>query len=401
MRLVVVGSGIVGAACADAAAALGAEVIVVDAALPGQATAAGAGIICPWTARMDDPARYSLACAAARRYPDLVTRLAEAGDGDVSYRQVGALYLADGERLEQARDELLARRAGAPEIGEVQVLGQAQARALFPPLGDGRAAVLIGGAARVDGRLLTRALIRSAGRNGAEFRRGQARLVVRTGTPRRSGRVQAGGVQVAGVVVAGELVEADVVVAAAGAWTASFAEPAGVTIAVLPERGQIVHLSVRPADTSRWPVILPSGSGHYLLAFDDSRVVAGATREAGPGFDCRVTPGGLREVLERALEVAPGLASARYLETRAGLRPASQDGRPLLGGVAGVRGLVVATGLGASGLTLGPHAGAIAARVALGLDPGADLAPFDPTRPVPARAADEGDDSAARSLRGP
>jgi D-amino-acid dehydrogenase len=45
-----------------------------------------------------------------------------------------------------------------------------------------------------------------------------------------------------------------------------------------------------------------------------------------------------------------------------------------------VAGLFVATGLVAEGLTMGPYAGGIAARAALGLDPGVDLAPFDPLR---------------------
>jgi D-amino-acid dehydrogenase len=48
--------------------------------------------------------------------------------------------------------------------------------------------------------------------------------------------------------------------------------------------------------------------------------------------------------------------------------------------VPGLAGLFVATGLGAEGLTMGPYAGAVAARAALGLDPGLDLAPFDPLR---------------------
>ena len=48
--------------------------------------------------------------------------------------------------------------------------------------------------------------------------------------------------------------------------------------------------------------------------------------------------------------------------------------------VRGVDGLVVATGLGATGLTMGPLAGAVAARVALHLPPGVDLSPFDPLR---------------------
>jgi glycine/D-amino acid oxidase-like deaminating enzyme len=98
------------------------------------------------------------------------------------------------------------------------------------------------------------------------------------------------------------------------------------------------------------------------------------------GFDYRTTAAGLAEVLREALEVAPGLADATVAETRIGFRPMSPDQRPLLGPVPGTDGLVVATGLGASGLTMGPHAGAIAARVALGLPPGADLSPFDPLR---------------------
>jgi D-amino-acid dehydrogenase len=151
-------------------------------------------------------------------------------------------------------------------------------------------------------------------------------------------------------------------------------------VPVVPQRGQIVHIGLDGADTSRWPVVLPSATGHYLLAFDGSRVVAGATREVGSGYDVRVTPGGLAEVLNNALSVAPGLSQGTLLETRVGLRPVGPDIRPLLGPVRGVDGLVVATGLGATGLTMGPLAGAVAARAALGLPPEVDLGPFDPLR---------------------
>jgi D-amino-acid dehydrogenase len=370
MRLVVVGGGIVGAACAYAASGLGAHVTLIDAALPGQATAAGAGIICPWSAAVDDPYWYDFACAAAREYPLLIAGLADAGEADVSYRQVGALIVAgdaDHGDLERARERIVARRAAAPEIGDVQVLTSSQARRLFPPLRPGLAAVHIAGAARVDGRSLAAALTRAASRNGAVIRAGRARLA------RASGRVT-------GVIVDGELVEADAVVAAAGAWTTAFLGPAAVTVQVAPQRGQIVHIGLGSADTSRWPVILPSATGHYLLAFDGARVVAGATRETGSGFDVRVTPAGLAEVLAHALAVAPGLGPGTHLETRVGLRPVGPDVRPLLGPVDGVDGLVVATGLGASGLTMGPYAGAVAARSALGLPQDIDLGPFDPLR---------------------
>jgi D-amino-acid dehydrogenase len=379
MRVIVVGSGVVGASCAYTARCLGAEVLLTDAALPGQATAAGAGIVCPWSSSLaDDPVWYSFACAAARYYPRLVAELTDLGQTDLGYRQVGALVLAASpEQQEHIRRQFLARRDGAPEIGEVAALTGAEARALFPPLHSGHAAVLVGGACRVDGRLLAASMARAAAGKGAVITASRAELVCRDG-------------RAVGAMLKGVLVEADAVVAATGAWTTSFLEPAGVTVPVTPQRGQIVHLSVEPADTSRWPVVLPTATSHYLLAFGDSRVVAGATRETGTGFDYRVTPGGLSEVLEQALAVAPGLAAGTYLETRVGFRPMGPDGLPLLGPVPGVDGLVVATGLGPTGLTMGPHAGAIAARVALGEQPGIDLTPLNPLRTASASPAVSG-----------
>jgi D-amino-acid dehydrogenase len=142
LRLIVVGAGIVGASCAYAASSLGAEVVLVDAAKPGRATAAGAGIICPWSAQVADPAWRVLAYAAAREYPALTARLADLGETDVGYRQVGALALAEREEdREQIRQALLARRAAAPEIGDVAGLSGADAQRLFPPLRADAAAV--------------------------------------------------------------------------------------------------------------------------------------------------------------------------------------------------------------------------------------------------------------------
>jgi len=389
MRLIIVGAGITGAACAYTASALGAQVTLIDAERPGRATAAGAGIICPWTAAVDDPPWYDFARTAAREYPALIAALADQGEADVSYRRVGALLLTgtpdqpeqaqpeqaqpdqaqpdQPDAADAARQRLATRSAGAPEMGEVSLLDGAQAQELFPPLRPDATAVHIPGAARVDGRQLASALVRAAARHGATIRTGAATLGCRAG-------------RVTGVSVDGDLVEADAVVAAAGAWTAGFAAPAGVTVPVVPQRGQIVHIGLDGADTSRWPVVLPSATGHYRRAFAGSGGGAGATREAGSGYDVRVTPAGLAEVLANALSVAPGLSQGTLLETRVGLRPVGPDIRPLLGPVRGVDGLVVATGLGATGLTMGPLAGAVAARVALGLPPGVDLGPFDPIR---------------------
>ena len=90
-------------------------------------------------------------------------------------------------------------------------------------------------------------------------------------------------------------------------------------------------------------------------------------------------------MLGRALEVAPGLAGATVSEIRVGLRPASADGLPILGPVPGCANAWVATGMGPTGLTIGPFGGALIADLAMGLapDPAAriDLLAFAPDRP--------------------
>jgi D-amino-acid dehydrogenase len=243
------------------------------------------------------------------------------------------------------------------------MLSGAQAKALFPPLRGDSPAVHVAGGARVDGRLLRDALCRAAVRNGTTFVTGVAALVD------------------GGVEVDGRRIDADSVVVAAGAWCRELLDPIGVPLDVTPQRGQITHLRLSDVDTGDWPVVLPEGS-HYLLAFSDHRVVVGATRETGSGFDYRVTAGGLAVVLEQALAVAPGLAGASVLEARIGFRPVGPDALPLLGTVPDRPGLVVVTGLGPTGLTLGPYAGRLAAALALGAAPEFDVAPLDPFRTI-------------------
>ncbi|MET7461021.1 FAD-dependent oxidoreductase [Nonomuraea sp. NPDC005501] len=171
MRVVVIGSGIVGASAGYHLSRRGADVIVVDAALEGQATAAGAGIVCPWVDHPGDDAWYALAREGARHYPELVEALGE----DIGYERVGALLVAeDPAELEPVRALLERRRAGAPEMGEVTVVPDPSR--LFPPLAAGLSALHVPGAARVDGRAVRDALLRAAVRQGAEVRTGTATL---------------------------------------------------------------------------------------------------------------------------------------------------------------------------------------------------------------------------------
>jgi D-amino-acid dehydrogenase len=367
MHVVVVGAGILGASAAFHLARAGAQVTIVDAAHEGRATAAGAGIVCPWVSGTQDQAFYRLYVEGARYYTRLVPALGELGETDLGYRRVGAMVAsADADEL-AALDTLLGRRrAEAPEMGATTLLAPREARALFPPLRDDLAALHVANGARVDGRRMAAALLRGAQSLGARMIEGHAELL-------------ADGDRVTGVRLRGTDVVADCVVVTAGAWAPALLSPVGVALPIEPQRGQIVHLRLPGQDTHAWPVVLPRGS-HYLLAFDDARVVVGATRESGVGFDYRVTAAGQAEVLAQALQIAPGLATATIIETRVGFRPVGHSVRPLLGRVSGLDGLLTGNGLGAAGLTIGPFAGMLLAEAALGNALPFDLAPFDPSR---------------------
>jgi D-amino-acid dehydrogenase len=367
MRIVIVGAGVLGASAAFHLAKAGVSVTIIDAHLEGRATAAGAGIVCPWLAGLDDIEFYRLYAAGADYYPNLMDGLAEAGQTNLGYRRSGAMLVsADAEELDWILRLALHRQAHAPSMGVVTRLSPPQARALFPPLLAELGAVFVEGGARVDGRRLAAALLAAARYYGATVVQGRAAVMTE-------------GCRVTGVEASGAWFPADRVIVTAGAWASQVLQPLQADRPVQPQRGQIVHLKLEGVDTSGWPIILPPGS-HYLVPFDEGRVVAGATRETGVGFDYRVTAAGQAEVLSEALHVAPGLGAATMVETRVGFRPVGPEVRPMLGWAPEVEGLAVGNGLGAAGLTMGPLAGRLLADLVTGEPSMLDLAPFDPVR---------------------
>jgi D-amino-acid dehydrogenase len=369
----IVGGGILGTATAYHLVSAGARTLLVDRADLGRATDAGAGILSPETNSRDPEAWFRLAVEAAAYYPGLIDRLRDEQANDTGYARCGQLVVAvsedEVEPFERARRLILERqrRRGLPKPEDLHELAPAEARELFPPLAPVRGAIYSRGAARVDGRLLNRAL-RTAGE-----RRG---LVIRSGSVER---FVLNGDAVEGFTLDGETVLAGAVAIAGGAWSETFAAQLGVSIPVAPQRGQIIHLGLSGTDTSRWPMI-SAFHHHYMVPWPDSRVVAGATRETGSGFTPYATAAGVREVLSEALRVAPGLAGAEIREIRVGLRPLSSDGLPVLGAVPGVRGAFLVTGHGPSGLTLGAYSGKLVAEQMLGKPPALDLSAFSVSR---------------------
>jgi D-amino-acid dehydrogenase len=363
-KIIIIGAGILGVTTAYKLAKYGIQVTIVDRNDDAQATRAAAGIICPWLAQRRNKAWYQLAKGGANIYPDLISELISDGETNTGYKRVGALGLhTDVDKLLQTEKRVLDRKIDAPEIGIVSLLDKQETNDLFPLLDNNYQSIHVSGAARVDGRALRQSLLNAAIKHGATIINGNAQLSYY-------------GNNITGVKINGEILEADKVIAVSGAWMNELLKPLGVDFGVYPQKAQIIHLSMPGLKTNHFPVIMPPNN-QYMLTLNDHRIVIGATHETKAGFDNRVTASGVHEVLAKALEVAPGLADSTILETRVGFRPFTPGSLPVIGPLPGFNGLLLANGLGASGLTIGPYLGTELAKLALGMDLEIDLDNYD------------------------
>jgi D-amino-acid dehydrogenase len=360
--VIVIGGGLVGLSTAWHLVSEGASVLLADDAQAGRATDAGAGILSAATDTDHPDPLQRLTANAAGYYPRIIECLSEEGAGGTGYAVCGSITVAMEEHeipaLERARADLEVGGARCEEITPKE------ARERFPPLGPIHGAVWTAGRARVDGRLLASSLRQAAIARGLQVVHAEA-----SGFRLRGDRVR-------GVLVGTEQIPTGQVVIAAGAWSAAFGPAFGIPIPVAPQRGQIAHLDLKGADTRDWPIVNSFGSRHYIVAWEDSRVVAGATRESGSGFAPEITVAGIMAVLAEATRVAPGLREAGLREMRVGLRPASADGLPVLGPLPGVANVLLATGHGPSGLQLGPYSGRLIAQCITEGAPAIDISAF-------------------------
>lgn len=364
-KFIVIGAGILGASTAYHLAKAGAAVTIVDRKDLGQATDAAAGIICPWVSQRRNKAWYALAKGGAAYYESLIKQLEDDGETETGYRRVGAISLhTDSRKLDAMEERALKRREDAPEMGDIRQLTVEETAKRFPPLGETFEAVHVSGGARVNGRALRDALITGAKKYGAHVVEGSAELIFSEE------------LEVTGVKVGDKQYNADVVLVTAGAWAAELLKPLGILLQVSGQKAQIVHLQLEDTETADWPVVMPP-TNQYVLAFDDGQVVVGATHEDDVESDYRVTAGGLHEVLDKALQVAPGLSEGTFTEARVGFRPFTPNFLPIIGAVPTTKGLLLANGLGASGLTVGPFLGSQLAKLGLGEELDIDLSLYD------------------------
>jgi glycine oxidase len=337
--VLVVGAGLIGLAIAFELAERGATVRIFDRGEPGRgASWAGAGMLAPYSERIDDPAMLELCRRSLALYPSFVERVCEAAGTSVEVNLDGIIEAAfDAGRLEE-----LARIGSELRAHGVacELLDRSAATLAEPSLGKHLAgALLLYGQGYVDNRRLGRALLAACNVCGVTLHAPVHELAIECDERR-----------VLGVRTERGFSPANVVINAAGAWAAQVAGiPEAARPPVSPVKGQMLALAA-PIGFLRRTTWVP---GAYLVPRPDGRLLVGATVEPDAGFDTRVTAAGTLELLRAALAAAPALGGFTITETWAGLRPATPDERPVIGPSA-VDGLVLATGHYRNGILLTP-----------------------------------------------
>lgn len=364
--VVVVGGGLIGLACAWRAAEHGLLVTVVDDSPGSGASGVAAGMLAPVTeVTYGEEALLRLGIASAGRWPAFAADLEAAAEMDVRYRPDGTLLVAYDSDDRRLLDELVAFMA---ELDlDAERLRSRACRQREPMLSPRiRGGVMASSDHQVDPRRVLTALQRACDRAGVVSRADRVATVDHDGAGVR-------GVTLAG----GERLEAPRVVLAAGVWSGRIGGlPDDVRPTVRPVKGQI--LRVRTTDGA--PLLrgavrgLVHGRSIYLVPRQDGGIVIGATQEER-GFDAAVTAGGIRELLDDAVRIVPGIDEVELVAAEAGLRPGTHDNRPLIGPTR-LEGLLLATGHFRNGVLLTPiTADAIAGALAGGTpDPVAAVA---------------------------
>jgi len=360
--VVVIGAGIVGAACAEALSRAGVRVLVLERDFAGGGTtAAGMGHL---VVMDDSPAQLALTTYSERLWNALLPEL----PSNVEHEACGTLWVAEDEAQ---LDAIRAKHRVYADAGvATEILDPVQLASAEPQLRPGLA-----GALRVpdDGVIYppvaTLALLERACAAGAELREGVC--------------VDAVGARE--VRVGGEHIACDAVVNAAGA-----AAPALTPeIPIVPRKGHLVITDRYPGFCRHQLVELGYlASAHTMtsesVAFNvqpraTGQLLIGSSRELA-GWDPAINPAIVHRMLDRALDFMPALARISAIRTWTGFRPATPDKLPLIGAWDETPGLWIAAGHEGLGITTALGTGQLLADLLLERTPAIDPAPFAPSR---------------------
>ncbi|KUH39343.1 MULTISPECIES: NAD(P)/FAD-dependent oxidoreductase [Streptomyces] len=374
---VIVGAGVVGAACAYYATRAGLSVAVVDRGpVAGGTTGAGEGNLL--VSDKEAGPELDLARLSIRLWRELAEALPP--EDAIEYEPKGGLVIAPDETALHALHAFARgqRRAG---VTAHEVPADAL-HALEPHLAPG----LAGGVhypadAQVQPARAAAALLRAARRAGALLRLGEEVTAVLTGP----------GGAVRGVRTARGDLHAPAVVNAAGTWGGRFAALAGTHLPVLPRRGFVLVTEPLPPGTVRHKVyaadyvtdVASDSAALQSSAVVESTpagpVLIGATRER-VGFDRTLSTPALRRLAAQATALFPALADVHAIRAYCGFRPYLPDHLPAVGPDPRVPGLHHACGHEGAGIGLAPATGLLVTAALTGAPPPLDPGPFRPDR---------------------
>jgi D-hydroxyproline dehydrogenase subunit beta len=378
--VVVVGGGIIGAACADELARRGAKVKLVERdELAAGASGRNQGLWVP----PGDPALQDISTRSLARYLEVADEAPL--PVWIDRRPFGTVYVAVDDDSLAATRRLL---AGVP-TERVEALDDAALAEVEPGIArDVAGAWLMDDGHRLDPAALTVGLALLAASRSAEIRH---HLTARA--------LRIDGDRVTGVVTDEGVIEADDVVIAAGPWSPRLLEPLGIRLPIIGLRGwlvrvdppePLVHHLVRTVerlpdaierptagDVARSGLPTSDDYGSIVHPHVDGTALIGSSRAAWltPEPEDPSVP---QRILTDALRVVPRLAEAPMVSSWWGLRPMTPDERPLIGRVRD--GLVVATGHGSEGVINGAGTAQLVATIVAGEEPPFVPTPFDPFR---------------------
>jgi glycine/D-amino acid oxidase-like deaminating enzyme len=332
-EVVIVGAGIVGAACADEFASRGMRVAVVDRDVVGSgATAAGMGHI---VVMDDSEAQFALTRYSQRLWQALRPEL----PADVEYEQCGTIWVAadEEEMAEVQRKHGYYTRLGVPTT----VLDSQALKRLEPNL----RAALAGGLLIPEDAVLyppcaARFMMERAQKSGAQLVSGSVAEI-------GQGRVRMSD----GIEIAGEII-----VNAAGAWSPELTPG----IEIKKRKGHLVITDRYPGFLRHQLVELGYLKSAHSVSSDSvafnvqprrtGQILIGSSRQYG-AEQKDVDHDILRRMLQRAQEYMPGLGSMSAVRTWTGFRAATPDKLPLIGPCPGDTSLFLATGHEGLGIT--------------------------------------------------
>ena len=380
--IIIVGGGIIGAACAYELARSGASVTLLERAeLAAGASGRNIGFFgLPW-----DPVLEPMARSSLQMYLDVTEDPPVPVHFDLEPIGTVAVALDEDDATMVREEAAAAGRAGL----RAEHLDAAGLKELEPEVtSDVSEAWLFHEGRRVDPGALTLALAELARRAGASIRHHLPgrRLITR-------------GESVTGVVTDDAVMETGTVVIAAGPWSTSLLRPLGIKIPVSGARGWLIQLAPPRPLLTHWiegsartlwrrevePVTAREFSdgvhrddiGAVIQPSPDGTIVAGTSREPALAWnpeDLHVA----RAVAGGVIRLLPALADAPVLGTWSGIRPMSPDERPFIGWL--LPGLFAATGHGSEGVILGGGTARLVAAMVQGHEPPLDPTPFDPLR---------------------